>query len=65
MSAVTFLKTKFYPVNVEQRIILNTPKDREIDCSHPNGASFTGYIGLLGKRLNHPRCYESFTIKPE
>lgn len=57
-----FLKTKFYPVDVERRVILDTPKAREVDCSFPDGR-FSGYIGIKGSRLNEFACYRAYEVR--
>ena len=52
-----FLKTKYYPVFINKKIILNTPFDREWDC-------FTKYktSSVKGVRLNNFDCYKKFIV---
>jgi hypothetical protein len=52
-----FLKSKYYPVDIDKKIIYNTPKNRDRDCCS------LGIIGIKGKRLNTYKCYLSFEIK--
>lgn len=51
-----FLKSKYYPVDIDKKIIYNTPKHRYNDCFLP------GLIGIKGDRLNTYKCYLSFEI---
>lgn len=56
---MSFLKTKYYPVNIEKKIILDRPFDTESDCFDVYRAKM---IGLKGERLNAHNCYKDFTI---
>lgn len=53
-----FQKTKYYPVNIDTKEIINTPFKRERDC-------FIMYIGIKGQTLNDHKCYADFNIKHE
>ena len=57
-----FFKTKFYPVNLETKEIVNLPftKERNVFIMFKG----TGFIGLKGKRLNEHKCYAEYSIKP-
>lgn len=57
-----FLKTKYYPVDVERKIIYNDPANREMDCSVRRGYRELGTIGVKGERINTRRCYEAYEI---
>jgi len=54
---VKFFKTKYYPVFIAKKIILNIPFGRDWDC-------FTKYktSSVKGVRLNNFDCYKDFTI---
>jgi hypothetical protein len=52
-----FLKSKYYPVDIDKKIIYNTPKNKFNECFLP------GLIGIKGKRLIAYKCYLSFEIK--
>jgi hypothetical protein len=59
-----FLKSKYYPVDVERRIVYDDPANREMDCSVRRGYRELGTIGIRGERINTRRCYLSYTIAP-
>ena len=59
---VKFQKTKYYPVNIDTRVIIDMPFKRERDFFVMFRGS--GYIGIKGKRLNDHKCYAEFDIKP-
>jgi hypothetical protein len=59
-----FLKSRYYPVDVERRIIYDDPAKREMDCSVRRGYRELGTIGIKGERINTRSCYQSYTIKP-
>lgn len=57
---IKFLKTKYYPVNIETKEIIALPFKKE-------GSLFllfrkTGFIGIKGHRLNDHRCYKNFDV---
>jgi len=58
-----FLKTKYYPININTRIILNKPYKREGDLFRDFAG--TGFFGIKGNRLNTHDCYKKFTVKEE
>ena len=68
MMKMPFLRTKFYPVNIDRKIIYNDPKRTERECSvcRPyDMAKDQGVtIGLRGERLNQHLCYQSYQIQP-
>jgi len=51
-------KTKYYPVDINQRIIYNKPFARERDCAEIH----RGIIGIKGERLNRFKCYKEFKL---
>jgi hypothetical protein len=55
-----FQKTKYYPVNVDERKIVDTPFNREKDLF--DEVRGTGYIGIKGDRLNTYGCYKTFSV---
>lgn len=57
-----FQKTKYYPVDVQRRIIYNDPAKRERECSVERGYREKGTIGIKGERLNMFDCYKQFEI---
>ena len=56
-----FLKTKYYPVDIDLKIIINKPYDTERDFlkDYHSGR----FIDIKGQRLNKYKCYQSFKIK--
>ena len=56
-----FLKTKFYPVSVESREIINDPQPRERDVAWKYKER-RGFIGIRGAHLNGHKCYASFVF---
>ena len=55
-------KTKFYPVNIEEKEIIDLPFKRESNVFIMYKG--TGFIGIKGHRINDCKCYELFSIKP-
>lgn len=57
----TFLKTRYYPVNIDTKEIINFPSQTEqnifIQFRH------MGFIGIRGERLNKFKCYQEFSVK--
>lgn len=57
-----FLKTKFYPVNLTSRQIIDAPHDREGDLAWKyRGQPVTA---MRGDRLMQFRCYRSYEVIP-
>ena len=56
-----FLKTKYYPININTRVILNTPYKREGDLFREFCG--TSFFGIKGSRLNDHDCYKKFKIQ--
>jgi len=56
-----FQKTKYYPVNIDKREIINLPFKREQNVFIMFKG--TGFIGIKGDRLNNHKCYDNFLIK--
>ena len=57
----TYLKSRYYPVNVDQKIIYNQPQKREMDCSWLDNPQYPhGTIGIKGERLNRFKVYQSY-----
>jgi hypothetical protein len=56
-----YLKSKFYPVQIQDRIIVNDPHRTETSIirKYPRG-----YIGIPGRRLNEKQVYGTFQVKP-
>ena len=60
---MTFLKTKYYPVNCITKTIVNDPQKRERDCSLPSKTyRGKGTIGIMGGRLNKFPCYREYKV---
>ena len=58
--ARSFRKTKFYPVNLTKREIINEPHDRERDLAWKyRGEPVTG---IRGDRLAQFRCYAAYAL---
>lgn len=57
----TFFKTRYYPVNIDKKEIINLPFKRErnifIMFRH------LGFIGIKGHRLNEFKCYQQFSVE--
>lgn len=59
-----FLKSRYYPVNITNKIIYNDPQPREMDCSSSSRKyQNLGTIGLKGARLNKYDCYKAFEVR--
>lgn len=60
-----FYKTRYYPVDVTNRIIYNDPQKREMDCSFNSSKRYKelGTIGIRGEYLNRFPCYRSFGVR--
>lgn len=56
-----FLKTKYYPVSVSNRVVYDDPQRCERDCC---GGKYRGRgtIGIKGERLNGFRCYAEMQV---
>jgi len=52
--------TKFYPVDVESRIIIDDPQRRERDVAWKYRG--TRLIGISGKHLKTAKCYQQYQI---
>ena len=59
---MTFLKTKYYPVDMLSKTIINLPFNREKNLFITFKGK-PGFIGVKGDRLNNYTCYTSFKIK--
>jgi len=57
---MAFLRSKFYPVDINNRIIYNTPKKRAWECEKR-----VGIIATRGSRLNKFDCYKKFLVLSE
>lgn len=58
-----FLKSRYYPVDITNKVIYNDPQKREMDCSFTSKKyKGLGTIGLKGERLNKFDCYKSFQV---
>ena len=60
-----FFKTRYYPVDIDAKIIYNDPKRRDCDASdYSTNPQYNGKntIGIKGARLNEFNCYRSFAI---
>ena len=57
------LKTMFYPVDVDAKIIFIDPMKRERDIANKWGRGDNPCNGLRGDRLLKHKCYESFQRK--
>lgn len=55
------LKTKYYPVNLDEKTIHDAPERREIDVARKCESKI---VGILGSRLMAHKCYETFTVVP-
>jgi hypothetical protein len=59
------LKSKWYPVDYERKLLYNDPHNREFDCSFGRNYRGMGTIGITGKRLlEYWNRYQAFTIVP-
>jgi len=59
------MRTKYYPVNVKRRVIVNRPFARERDCflaCLQYNKKSAGFCEVKGKRLLQYRCYQDFEI---
>lgn len=59
-----FYVSRYYPVNVEDRIIYNDPQKTERACSVERPYAGQHTIGIPGRRLNQYVAYRSYTVKP-
>lgn len=62
---MSFLKTKYYPVCLDTRTILNEPHKREREIAWKYRTINPGLIGLKGSRLNSKACYQKFVVVEE
>lgn len=56
------LKTKFYPVSIDRRVIVNDPHDTETSLAWKY-KDRQGYIGTPGRRLMQHRVYDTFVLE--
>ena len=57
------LKTKYYPVNLDQKVIINDPRNRERDVAW---AYSSKVIGIKGKDLMaHPMYARDYTTSED
>lgn len=62
-SRYPFLKTKFYPVNVADKLIYNDPKERRDDCRRSSDKyRKLGVTGIRGSTLNTNDGYKTYEI---
>lgn len=61
-TAHKLLKTKFYPVDIEKKVIYNFPKNREIDIARKWPSSI---VGMPGSRIMGHKCYEAYALVDE
>lgn len=59
-----WLKSKYYPVNIDQKVIYNDPQRTEGACSLVGKYRSHHTIGIRGARLNQYACYEHFEVRP-
>ena len=57
-----FQKTKYYPVNVDTKQIINMPFKRKQNVLIMFKES--GFVGIKGYRLNKHKYYAGFAVKP-
>jgi hypothetical protein len=58
------LKTKWYPVDFDEKLIYDDPQPREVECSFGRYYHGRGTIGVPGKRLiKFEQRYKTFQIK--
>jgi len=57
-----FLKTKYYPVDINAKIIYDDPQRTEGKCSLNGNYRGKGTIGIKGQRLNAFSCYKEFKV---
>jgi len=60
MTQIKFLKTKYYPVNIDKKEIINLSFKKESALFRLFNR--TGFIGIKGHRLNDHRCYKNFDV---
>jgi len=58
---MTFLKTRYYPLDMDRREIVNIPFKRERDCAR-SIAGKKGFTSKKGRILNDYTCYSTFDI---
>lgn len=54
------LKTKFYPVDIDAKVIHNFPENRERDIASKWPAD--KIVGIRGDRLRSNKCYDKYTV---
>ena len=60
---MNLLKTKYYPVDLDQKVIINDPRNRERDVAWNYSSKV---IGIKGRDLTeHPRYAREFAITPD
>lgn len=57
-----FYVSRYYPVNIEDRIIYNDPQKTERACSVEPPYAGQHTIGIPGRNLNQYAAYRSFTV---
>ena len=55
-----FFKSRYYPLNIDTKIIVNEPFQREKDCAWKYRGK--GFIGIKGERLNQFACYKEYRV---
>ncbi|HBC93455.1 MAG TPA: hypothetical protein DCZ10_11335 [Pelotomaculum sp.] len=60
-----YFKTKYYPVNIDDKVIYNDPQKTEGACSVGRKYSLreTGTIGIKGTRLSECPCYRQYEVR--
>lgn len=56
------LKTKFYPVSIDRRVIVDDPHDKERTLAWKY-KDRRGYIGTTGRHLMKMRVYDTFALE--
>lgn len=57
-----FFKSRYYPLNIDTKIIVNEPHRLERDCSISPKYRGKGFIGITGERLNTFACYKEYRV---
>lgn len=57
-----FLRTKYYPVDLDNRVIYDDPKKKDLACFNCYPGIKT--TGTRGARLNRYHVYRGFEIRP-
>lgn len=60
-----WMKSRYYPVDLDAKLIYDEPQCTEFACSYPDGKHHTGRIGIKGMRLTAKTdAYADFTVIP-